>query len=67
MDATQRRAQLFTLIDKSAVGLTGGELRYKTPHMSDKDRQNSLSRLKELRRAGNTWVRVRPSSEDAES
>lgn len=67
-DAAQRRAQLFALIDKSAVGLTTGELREKTPRMTAKDRQNSLARLKELgqiRRAGNTWTRVRPDEEDA--
>ncbi len=69
-DAAARRAQLWTLIDKSAVGLTTAELRDKTPRISAKDRQNALSRLKELgqiRRAGNTWVRVRLGSEDAES
>lgn len=69
-DAATRRAELCNLIHKSAVGMTTAELRDKTPRMSAKDRQNALSRLKELkeiRRAGNTWVRVRPGSEDAES
>lgn len=56
--AGERRTTLLTLIVKSEVGLTLGELRKLTPKMDGKDRSNALQQLKatgEIRRAGNTW------------
>lgn len=54
-----RRATLLVLIGKSAKGLTAGELRAKTPAMSNKERGNDLQRLKaakEIRRVRGRWV-----------
>jgi hypothetical protein len=58
-DASERRDVLLALIAKSAVGLTGPELKKSTPKMGDKDRSNTIQQLKargQIKRAGNTWI-----------